>query len=689
MGKKDDDDEDGPAAKSRRGRPPKLFSPLEGRIYAILKGLRRFKNENGDLRVLHFDRLPDKATEKDYYAVIKNPIALDNIKRNYKRKKYSSIDQVVADLDLLFENAKTYNEEGSEVYEDAVELQKQAHILAAQEKAKPDDAFRDEDGKLPLPSIEYKGEVWKVGDWVHINNPNDPRKPIVAQIYRTWQDREGHKWVNACWYYRPEQTVHHYEKHFYENEVAKTGQYRDHRIEEIDDRCFVMFITRYPKGRPRGFPQNKTVYVCEARYNEEKSSFNKIKTWASCLPDEVRDKDYEMDMFPAPLKMKKVPSPIKHLLQIDAKETDDLPKPTWANPNAPPMIGAVHRRPRDANESPPPEPTPPPTAAPLMPQIPMDPRRHSFARGDVSMTGTYQPTQAIPGPSPSPAPFYPQQFAPTPGARPTATATPPMPMPQFAPPPMMPGVAPVIPPSPMAQPVYSPHGYSHQQQFTPQPMPHHAPVPTPIPVPPYNQPPRHIPTPQMMTSSRTPMAPAPNVNSIPHANAQSYPNQYNVPRTQEVYRFMNEDLEAGIPESVREQFQRDDEGRLLWFTAAGRDRSDNNGVAREYAGLGHSVSHLATIDVVREERRRKRKERDEALAAEEAARKKATGGESKEEVEKARERERNELVQRALLGLAKEVERGNKIIEEDLGGWKEEKKKWDEERSAREQGTES
>lgn len=145
--------------------------------------------------------------------------------------------------------------------------------------------------------------------------------------------------------------MHHYEKHFYENEVVKTGQYRDHRIEEIDDRCFVMFITRYPKGRPRGFPRDKSVYVCESRYNEEKFKFNKIKTWASCLPDEVREKDYEMDLYPMPIKMKKVPSPIKHLLQVDAKETDDLPKPTWANPNAPPMIGAVHRRPREPNVS--------------------------------------------------------------------------------------------------------------------------------------------------------------------------------------------------------------------------------------------------------------------------------------------------------------------------------------------------
>jgi chromatin structure-remodeling complex subunit RSC1/2 len=371
-GKKDlgEDDEDVPLKK--RGRPPKVFTPLEARIYALLKGLRKFKNENGELRVLPFEKLPDKALAKDYYAVVKNPIALDGIKRNYKRKKYHSVDQVLADLDLLFENAKLYNEDGSGVYEDAVELQKQAHLLAEQEKAKPDDQFRDEDGKLPLTSIEYKGEVWKVGkwpmfyctvslfpcssnccagDWVHINNPNDPTKPIVAQIYRLWQDSAGLRWVNACWYYRPEQTVHHYEKHFYRDEVVKTGQYRDHRIEEIDDRCFVMFITRYPKGRPRGFPEGKSVYVCESRYNEEKFKFNKIKTWASCLPDEVREKDYEMDLYGVPLKMKKQPSPIKHLLQVDLKETDDLPKPTWANPNAPPLIGAVHRRPREPNVS--------------------------------------------------------------------------------------------------------------------------------------------------------------------------------------------------------------------------------------------------------------------------------------------------------------------------------------------------
>ena len=113
-----------------------------------------------------------------------------------------------------------------------------------------------------------------------------------------------------------------------------------------------MFTTRYSRGRPRGLSVDKEVYVCDSRYNEEKHKLNKIKTWASCLPDEVRDKDYEMDLFDGVKKVKKVPSPILHLLKADAKETDELPKPSWGADNAPPISGAVYKGPRDENVSP-------------------------------------------------------------------------------------------------------------------------------------------------------------------------------------------------------------------------------------------------------------------------------------------------------------------------------------------------
>lgn len=345
------EDKDDPESQKKRGRPPKVHTPMEARINAVLKGLRKFKNSLNELKILPFERLPDKGVMPEYYEDIKNPIAMDLIKRKAKRKKYHSVEAAMKDLELMFENAKSYNMEDSQVYKDAVDLQKEARLLAEQEKKKPDSDFVDEDGRLPLPEILHDGEIWKVGDWVHLNNVNDVTKPIIAQIYRTWQDSKGQKWINACWYYRPEQTVHRYEKHFFENEVVKTGQYRDHKIDEVVDRCFVMFFTRYNKGRPRGFPADKEVYVCEARYNEEKFKLNKIKTWASCVPDEVREKDYEMDLFDVPRKMRKVPSPIKHLLREDATENDPLPKPTWLSPDAPPIVGAVHKRPREANVS--------------------------------------------------------------------------------------------------------------------------------------------------------------------------------------------------------------------------------------------------------------------------------------------------------------------------------------------------
>ena len=339
-------------ARKRRGRPPRVDTPMEARIKAVLKGIRKLRSGVGRLKVLPFERLPDKIQNPGYYVEIEKPIAVDLIKRKIKRKKYQSLELFMKDMETMFSNAMQYNEDESEIHKDAKELWEEAKKIAEAEKQKPDTEYLMEDGRLPLPNgILHNNELWKVGDWVHLQNPNDVTKPIVAQIYRTWQDTEGQQWVNACWYYRPEQTVHQYEKHFYPNEVVKTGQYRDHHIDEIVDRCFVMFFTRYNRGRPRGLDPSKDVYVCEARYNEEKHRLNKIKTWASCLPDEVREKDYEMDLFETPKKIKKVPSPIKHLLKDDAKETDELPSPQWGRENAPPIVGAVHRQPRDENVS--------------------------------------------------------------------------------------------------------------------------------------------------------------------------------------------------------------------------------------------------------------------------------------------------------------------------------------------------
>ncbi|KAK2747302.1 hypothetical protein FQN57_002200 [Myotisia sp. PD_48] len=553
-------------SRKKRGRPPRVDTPMEARIKAVLKGIRKLKDNRGQLKVRHFERLPDKAAYPDYYHEIKEPMAIDLIKRKSKRKKYNSVDHFMRDIDMMFNNAKIYNLPDSDIYKDANELHREAHKLSEQEKSKPDSEYLMEDGRLPLPNgISYKGDIWRVGDWVHLQNPNDASKPIIAQVYRTWQDSEGQKWVNACWYYRPEQTIHHFEKHFFPNEVVKTGQYRDHRIEEVVDRCFVMFFTRYNRGRPRGLPPTKEVYVCEARYNEEKHKLNKIKTWASCLPDEVREKDYEMDLFDTPRKIKKIPSPIRHLLKDDAKETDDLPKPTWGAENAPPIVGAVHRRPRDENESPPPEPTPspPPQHLPLPPvavtpnrQVPV-PQTQAIANGGAQGDTAFR---GLP-------------------AQPMHTRVPHIPhLPSAAQPQMISNR-----PEAYNQAPASLHGFPISHQQRPNPMVHQSPQLTPY---------QSAPNPQAYA---TPVNfPSYQVNRSPQVPIPPPMYNPNAPRSVETFHLRNSQ-DGLIQKEVKEQFQQDDQGNILFFSVPPLDI-----VSTTHDGLGHSIEYLAA-----KEKRRK------------------------------------------------------------------------------------
>ena len=65
--------------KRKRGRPPKIDTPEEARIRAILRAIRKVKDSDGRQLFLEFEKLPDEQQYPDYYKEIKRPIALDNI----------------------------------------------------------------------------------------------------------------------------------------------------------------------------------------------------------------------------------------------------------------------------------------------------------------------------------------------------------------------------------------------------------------------------------------------------------------------------------------------------------------------------------------------------------------------------------------------------------------------------------
>lgn len=66
--------------RKKRGRPPRVDTPMESRVKAVLKGIRKYKNDLGQIMIHQFEKLPDKTTMPEYYQEIKEPIAIEMIK---------------------------------------------------------------------------------------------------------------------------------------------------------------------------------------------------------------------------------------------------------------------------------------------------------------------------------------------------------------------------------------------------------------------------------------------------------------------------------------------------------------------------------------------------------------------------------------------------------------------------------
>ncbi|XP_054877286.1 protein polybromo-1 isoform X2 [Poeciliopsis prolifica] len=67
---------------------------------------------------------PSKKDYPDYYKIILEPMDLRTIDYNIRSEKYMTEDAMVEDMKLMFRNARHYNEEGSQVYNDADVLEK-------------------------------------------------------------------------------------------------------------------------------------------------------------------------------------------------------------------------------------------------------------------------------------------------------------------------------------------------------------------------------------------------------------------------------------------------------------------------------------------------------------------------------------------------------------------------------------
>ena len=95
-------------------------------LWTLYRFIRYYKTNNGTSLAEPFLDLPLKKELPDYYLLIAKPISLSIIRKKLKSGNYAVIgtEGLMADMNLMFENCKSYNISDSRLFKDACKLQK-------------------------------------------------------------------------------------------------------------------------------------------------------------------------------------------------------------------------------------------------------------------------------------------------------------------------------------------------------------------------------------------------------------------------------------------------------------------------------------------------------------------------------------------------------------------------------------
>ncbi|KAJ7859520.1 SNF2-family ATP dependent chromatin remodeling factor snf21 [Mycena olivaceomarginata] len=117
--------------KRRKGTPksngdvaPAIREKMKNIFNECYRAVVALEDADGRKRCELFRELPDRHDYPNYYQLITQPIALSHLRKRASGAHYKDLQQYRKDWSLMFTNARTFNQEGSWVYVDAVEMEK-------------------------------------------------------------------------------------------------------------------------------------------------------------------------------------------------------------------------------------------------------------------------------------------------------------------------------------------------------------------------------------------------------------------------------------------------------------------------------------------------------------------------------------------------------------------------------------
>ena len=144
----------------------------EDPLWALYSHVRNYETPSGLKLYEPFLTLPSKRELPDYYEVIDEPISLNQIRKKLKAGDYIELPDLAVDLNLMFENCKTYNRPDSRLYKEGVKLQK---IM----NAKLEELDMDEDEINERRAAEAEKSP------VRSPGPKDPMKKRMQTLYNS------------------------------------------------------------------------------------------------------------------------------------------------------------------------------------------------------------------------------------------------------------------------------------------------------------------------------------------------------------------------------------------------------------------------------------------------------------------------------------------------------------------------
>uniref|UniRef100_A0A915N0D5 Uncharacterized protein n=1 Tax=Meloidogyne javanica TaxID=6303 RepID=A0A915N0D5_MELJA len=125
----------GVAAKRAKGaKMPPSNPKFTEKLLTCLDTLINYKDSRGRELSGPFIQLPSRREYPDYYEQIEHPMDLNRIRRKINDDKYTLLEQMTSDVNLLCDNAQRFNIEGSDIHEDSKLLNIVWHRIVEAEK---------------------------------------------------------------------------------------------------------------------------------------------------------------------------------------------------------------------------------------------------------------------------------------------------------------------------------------------------------------------------------------------------------------------------------------------------------------------------------------------------------------------------------------------------------------------------